>query len=1224
MKRVTSFSYLVGTKRLIPDQCAECPNLIRHFEGKKGLFCKTHVSIVDKDRFFQYVYTVNSLDENDPYKRFSGICDLIDRVPRHVKYSETWGGQLSEAKKEGKNEVLQFGPGDYVVRVSEELYKTGVMEYEINRIIEADEHPIKRKLQFFLERVYPITRASYSITLSIMAENVDWFIKKKDATIWQNRAAAWIHEKTHRKLDQLVDQLEIRGGKFDRSMAGNDLRSILSLVTDRITKIHWTSKKLLEDYQKLKKQCKELVAGLDEKIPAEINGKLDWINKEFTSLELIYKEKYEAENEGKEQIMEDDIMLKEQREKLPEFIENIDLIIERENIQAVEKLLSTRVATIKNWKKGKENGGTEPTSSDFDNHEKKVNEYIKAYKNEISKPSSDREMYLTSIRKVSHYANYVLSVYPDLPKMNKVLESCTKMIAKTEDYDQWNLEAAMMQISREYTAAYLEVPTAKKFANDLRYNEELLKKAENKRDKNKYEKQISAAKKGIQSIQNDLQSEADHSQEIPSDIIAANQNNSNDAEINEQVERLESVLISNILPNPYQPRKVFDEEAIQELASSIKSDGLVQPIVVRQTDDGIILVAGERRLRAHRFLNKTHIQAIIKKMSEGQAAAASIIENFQRVNNNPIEIADGIAVMIERVGISQQEAAKMIGVTQAKISQIISLTKLIEPVKQLIVEQKVSSSVGRVIASLSSEIQKQLLETGGLEDFSTEKAQYFVNIYKGLTEIGVLPEEDGESHELRIFKMLYQAECIDLFTSTNTTLNSTNLKSIQPKKVKQFYIPSYLFTGSDQARTLMGKCNITQHYNAKNDLEFRLLKNKDKAAADILISYLQNVIPKKNIEEGQSDLGELVEIPEEERFEIINEKVDTFHQLVLSDYDGVKGTVNEHAFVSLIRKVEDLKDDDIENAQVVIDELESFREDYEEIKQSLIDPNRQKNLLNIQESLNLAEQSKLKFAGTDGADELLSRMINEIKETITNHIEKDSWDLSKIAMNHWKDTNDIIEKLNTKNQDNEADEALEEESRALPVINEKPEKTKTNRVLQIIQEAHEDLHDISVKCSNCKFFNPTGKSYRDRCMNTNVTFHSFKRFKVEGKEAFNCHEYTPKLDVVEQKKKEANLDLTTAMFELLIYEFGYGREYPDLSWAKKEINDLKTIKCTPDEVISLFKEQDEKTKAYWIEVFYRRKQLNNIVQKNLPHPFYTADGNRYIVDHNSMENDDKI
>src|SRR5512132_1574059 len=131
-------------------------------------------------------------------------------------------------------------------------------------------------------------------------------------------------------------------------------------------------------------------------------------------------------------------------------------------------------------------------------------------------------------------------------------------------------------------------------------------------------------------------------------------------------------------PNPDQPRKTFDEQALQELAASIDKHGLIQPITVKKVDDGYLLVAGERRLRAHQMLSRETIFAIV---TTGNADEISLIENIQREDLNPLEEAEAMARLMERHRYTQEELGKVIGKKQNTVSEILRLTALPDTIK---------------------------------------------------------------------------------------------------------------------------------------------------------------------------------------------------------------------------------------------------------------------------------------------------------------------------------------------------------------------------------------------------------------------------------------------------------------------------------------------------------------------------------------------------------------
>lgn len=141
------------------------------------------------------------------------------------------------------------------------------------------------------------------------------------------------------------------------------------------------------------------------------------------------------------------------------------------------------------------------------------------------------------------------------------------------------------------------------------------------------------------------------------------------------------ISLSEIHPNPDQPRKTFDEEKLQELSRSIERQGLIQPIVVKKreaSEDGYLLVAGERRYRAFHLLNKDTIPAIV---TEGNSDEIALIENIQREDLNPLEEAEALERMMERYRYTQEELGKVIGKAQNTVSETLQLNTLPPEIK---------------------------------------------------------------------------------------------------------------------------------------------------------------------------------------------------------------------------------------------------------------------------------------------------------------------------------------------------------------------------------------------------------------------------------------------------------------------------------------------------------------------------------------------------------------
>lgn len=159
--------------------------------------------------------------------------------------------------------------------------------------------------------------------------------------------------------------------------------------------------------------------------------------------------------------------------------------------------------------------------------------------------------------------------------------------------------------------------------------------------------------------------------------------------------------ISDIEPNREQARRIFDETALSELADSILLHGLVQPIVVRKKENGFYeIIAGERRWRACKMAGLSEIPAIVKDVSDLNASELSLIENLQRENLNPVEEANGYRDLIEKYGLTQEEAAKRVGKSRVAVANILRILKLPQAVLALVQENELSYGHARALLPL--------------------------------------------------------------------------------------------------------------------------------------------------------------------------------------------------------------------------------------------------------------------------------------------------------------------------------------------------------------------------------------------------------------------------------------------------------------------------------------------------------------------------------------------
>lgn len=169
-----------------------------------------------------------------------------------------------------------------------------------------------------------------------------------------------------------------------------------------------------------------------------------------------------------------------------------------------------------------------------------------------------------------------------------------------------------------------------------------------------------------------------------------------------------SIALDDILVNPYQPRRHFDEVKLQELAESIQQHGLFTPVLVRQSDHGYQLVAGERRLRATRLAGLTEITAIVVELDDESMMEIAIIENVQREDLNVIEEAQGYQTLGEKLKLTQEEIASKVNKSRTHITNLLRLLKLPKPVQEMVMDQKLT--MGQVRPLVVLEDPKQIQE----------------------------------------------------------------------------------------------------------------------------------------------------------------------------------------------------------------------------------------------------------------------------------------------------------------------------------------------------------------------------------------------------------------------------------------------------------------------------------------------------------------------------------
>ena len=188
------------------------------------------------------------------------------------------------------------------------------------------------------------------------------------------------------------------------------------------------------------------------------------------------------------------------------------------------------------------------------------------------------------------------------------------------------------------------------------------------------------------------------------------------APADDAAERVQRVALDRIRPCPLQPRKDFAPEALRELADSIREQGIVQPLIVRESNGYLELIAGERRWRAAQLLGLGEVPVIVRQADNRAVLELALIENLQRENLNPIEEAQGYAQLVEQFQLKQDEVAAKVGKSRVVVANALRLLKLAPALQKYIRDGRLSVGHAKVILGLSSENQQNLAADRVLKD----------------------------------------------------------------------------------------------------------------------------------------------------------------------------------------------------------------------------------------------------------------------------------------------------------------------------------------------------------------------------------------------------------------------------------------------------------------------------------------------------------------------------
>ncbi len=282
--------------------------------------------------------------------------------------------------------------------------------------------------------------------------------------------------------------------------------------------------------------------------------------------------------------------------------------------------------------------------------------------------------------------------------------------------------------------------------------------------------------------------------EIPvSPAVSSNQNASD-----EMSERVVYLSVSSITANPNQPRKTFDEDSLNELADSIRSQGIIQPIIVEEYAPGkYSIIAGERRFRAAQIAELDKVPCIIKNLGEIQRMEISLIENVQRENLNPIEEAFAYQYLIQKSGYTQEEVARKVGKSRSAVTNSIRLLNLPDIIKDDLISGLITSGHARAILSLVNPSDQMLLRNKIVEgDLSVREAEALADDYNKGRKIVQRKKEKGKDPEILLAEEKF-ISAIGAKVEIKGTLNRGKLtvRFRTQKELERIY--AYLSNGED-------------------------------------------------------------------------------------------------------------------------------------------------------------------------------------------------------------------------------------------------------------------------------------------------------------------------------------------------------------------------------------------------------------------------------------------
>ncbi len=241
------------------------------------------------------------------------------------------------------------------------------------------------------------------------------------------------------------------------------------------------------------------------------------------------------------------------------------------------------------------------------------------------------------------------------------------------------------------------------------------------------------------------------------------------------------ISLKDIRPNPFQPRKNFDEDALAELAESIKNDGLLQPIVVTEDIDGYVIIAGERRFRASKLAKLKEIRAIVLNADEQKMRQFALIENIQREELNSVELADSYQELLKLHDMTHEELSCVIHKSRTHITNTLRLLQLSQKTQKALIEKKITAGHAKVLVGLDEKTQQLIVNSIIGQKLSVREVEAMIKNMKN-TPAKQMPAVSSKSFNFTSVKEKFT----DLGIKVKSSSNKLTLEFDDEAQVEEF------------------------------------------------------------------------------------------------------------------------------------------------------------------------------------------------------------------------------------------------------------------------------------------------------------------------------------------------------------------------------------------------------------------------------------------------------